>query len=54
MAKAATSPQLRQAFESHLEQTRTHGERLERVFESLGETARAKHCDGIEGIKREN
>src|ERR1700741_3326901 len=50
LAKAATSPDLRAAFESHLEETRGHVERLEQVFESLDEKARGKHCDGIAGI----
>jgi ferritin-like metal-binding protein YciE len=53
LAKAATSPDLRSAFESHLEETRGHVERLERVFESLDEKASGKHCDGIEGIIEE-
>src|SRR5205085_1655138 len=50
MAAAATSPVLRDAFESHLKETRGHIERLEQVFEGLGEKARGKHCDGIAGI----
>jgi len=50
LAKAASSPKLRAAFEAHLEQTREHVERLERVFESLDEKVRGKHCDGIAGI----
>jgi ferritin-like metal-binding protein YciE len=50
LAKAATSGALRDAFESHLDETRGHVERLERVFESLGEKAKGKHCDGIAGI----
>jgi len=53
MAKAATSPQLRAAFESHLEETRGHVERLEQIFELLDEKAKGKHCDGIEGIIEE-
>jgi len=53
LAKAASSPTLRDAFESHLEETRGHVERLERVFESLDERAGAKHCDGIAGIIEE-
>jgi ferritin-like metal-binding protein YciE len=53
MAKAASSPQLRQAFESHLEETRGQIERLEQVFEMLEEKARGKHCDGIAGIIEE-
>src|SRR5215510_7511377 len=53
LAKTATSPKLRDAFESHLEETRGHVERLEQVFESLDERARGKHCDGIAGIIEE-
>src|SRR6188508_925027 len=53
MAKAATSPDLRSAFENHLDETRRHVERLEQVFESLDERARGEHCDGIAGIIEE-
>ena len=53
LAKAATSPELREAFETHLEETRGHVERLEQVFESLDEKVRGKHCDGIAGIIEE-
>ena len=53
MAKAATSPDLRAAFESHLEETRGQIDRLEQVFESLDEKPRGKHCEGIAGIIEE-
>ena len=53
MAKAASSTELRTAFENHLEETRGHVDRLERVFESLDEKVRGKHCDGIAGIIEE-
>jgi len=53
LAKTATSPRLRDAFESHLEETRGHVERLEQVFESLDEKPRGKHCEGIAGIIEE-
>jgi ferritin-like metal-binding protein YciE len=53
MAKAATSPQLRSAFESHLKETRGHVERLEQVFETIDEPVKGKHCDGIAGIIEE-
>ena len=53
MAKAASSPKLSQAFESHLEETQGQIERLEQVFESLEEKVRGKHCDGIAGIIEE-
>ena len=50
LAKAATAPELRNAFETHLDETQGQIDRLERVFESLDERARGKHCDGIAGI----
>jgi ferritin-like metal-binding protein YciE len=53
MAKAATSGALRMAFQTHLEETRGQVGRLEQVFESLGEKARGKHCDGMAGIIEE-
>ena len=53
LAKAASAPQLREAFESHLEETRGQIERLEQVFDGLDETVRGKHCDGIAGIIEE-
>lgn len=53
LAKAATSSQLREAFETHLQETQEQINRLERVFANLGERARGKHCDGIAGIIEE-
>jgi len=53
LAKAATSDELRSAFEAHLEETRGHVSRLEEVFSGLDEKARGKHCDGIAGIIEE-
>jgi len=53
LAKAATNPELRTAFETHLEETRGQVERLEQVFASLDEKVRGKHCDGIAGIIEE-
>jgi ferritin-like metal-binding protein YciE len=53
MAKAASSPEIRQGFEEHLEQTRHHVERLEQVFEQLGAKARGKKCQAMEGLIEE-
>lgn len=50
LARAASSGELRTAFESHLEETRGQVDRLEQVFESLDEKVRGKHCDGMAGI----
>ncbi len=53
VAKAASSPDLRAAFEQHVQETRDQVERLNRVFESIGERPRGKHCDGMAGIIEE-
>jgi ferritin-like metal-binding protein YciE len=53
LAKKATSDELRSAFEDHLKETENHVTRLEQVFESIGEKASGKHCDGIAGIIEE-
>ena len=53
LAKASSNPKLRQAFESHLQETQGQIARLEQVFESLDEKVRGKHCDGIAGIIEE-
>src|SRR5712671_6952994 len=50
MAKAATSGQLRAAFEKHHDETEGQIGRLEKIFELLGKPARGKKCDAIEGI----
>ena len=53
LAKAATSSELRDAFESHLEETRGHVERLEKAFELLGKPSRGKTCHGMQGVLEE-
>ena len=53
MAKAASSDELRQAFEDHLAQTEEHVSRLEQVFEMLGMKPQAKKCDAMAGLVEE-
>ena len=53
MAKAASSDELREAFEKHLEQTEGHVQRLEQVFEELGEKAKGKTCQAMKGLIEE-
>jgi ferritin-like metal-binding protein YciE len=53
LAKAATNDELREALESHLEETEGHVTKLERVFELLDEKPRGKHCAGMAGIVEE-
>jgi ferritin-like metal-binding protein YciE len=50
MAKEAASPELKQAFESHRDQTEGHVERLNQIFDSMGRPARGKTCEAILGI----
>jgi ferritin-like metal-binding protein YciE len=53
MAKAATNDQLRQGFETHLEETRGHVERLEQIFEKLGKSPKGKTCKAMKGLVEE-
>ena len=53
MAKKASSPQLKKAFESHLAETETHVERVEQAFEETGKAARAKTCEAMKGLIKE-
>jgi len=53
MAKAASSDELRQGFEKHLEQTKGHVERLEKIFQALGESTKGKTCKGMQGLIEE-
>ncbi|MGH9498821.1 MAG: ferritin-like domain-containing protein [Terriglobales bacterium] len=53
MAKAASSEELRQGFEEHLEQTRGHVARLEQIFEALDESPKGKKCLGMGGLVKE-
>jgi len=50
MAKAANSPDLRRAFERHLEETRNHVERLDQIGEQLETKMTGKKCRGMEGL----
>jgi ferritin-like metal-binding protein YciE len=53
MAEAAQSDKLRAGFEEHLQQTEGHVERLERIFEALGEKATGKKCAAMSGLIKE-
>jgi ferritin-like metal-binding protein YciE len=53
LAKAATSEELREAFQSHLEETNEHVARLEKAFEILGKSPRGKTCVGMKGVLEE-
>jgi ferritin-like metal-binding protein YciE len=53
MAKAAQSEELREAFESHLQETQTHIERIEQAVQSIDETVKRKTCKAMEGLVEE-
>jgi ferritin-like metal-binding protein YciE len=53
LAKAASSDELRKGFEEHLEQTKSHVGRLEKIFQALGESPKGKKCKGMEGLVAE-
>lgn len=50
MVKKATNEELIAALEDHLAVTETHVDRLEQVFETIGEKATAKKCEAMEGL----
>jgi ferritin-like metal-binding protein YciE len=53
MKEAASSEELTEAFEQHLEQTREQVKRLDRIFSKMGEQPGGKQCEGMEGLLRE-
>jgi len=53
MAKAATSDDLKGAFQSHLKETEGHVKKLERVFQAFGEKAKGKKCEATVGLLEE-
>lgn len=53
LAKAAQSPELKQAFLTHREQTQGQVERLQQVFEHIGKRARGTTCEALNGIVEE-
>ena len=53
MAKAASSPELRRAFERHLEETKRQVERLNQIGENLDVKLTGKKCKGMEGLLEE-
>jgi len=53
MAKAARSPELKAAFQKHLEETKGQVERLDTIFEGLGKSPKGKTCKAMEGLVEE-
>ena len=50
MIEAASSSELRTALTDHLEKTRGHVQRLEQIFQGMGQKAKGETCDGMKGI----
>jgi ferritin-like metal-binding protein YciE len=53
MARATENAELKDAFESHLEETKSQVERLEEVFKIIGKTPRGEKCPAILGLVEE-
>ena len=53
MAQGASNVKLRSAFEEHEVMTRTHVDRLSKIFDQLGEKPGGKKCKGMEGLLEE-
>lgn len=54
MSKAATSTELKRAFDQHLEVTKKHVGRLEKIFQQMGKKAQAKKCEAMQGLIEES
>jgi len=50
LAKKATNEELRDALQTHLQETEGHVERLEQIFETLGMPVRGKRCEGMKHL----
>jgi len=53
LVKASSAPELQQAFELHLEETKNHVTRLEQIFDRLNESPKGKTCEGMKGLLKE-
>jgi len=53
MAKAASAPDLKKGFLAHLEQTKEHANRLEKIFKELDEKPTGKTCKAMKGLVEE-
>ncbi len=53
IAKAAATPELKEALESHLAETKRQIERLDKIGEILGKSLKGKTCDGMKGVLTE-
>ena len=53
MADAASAPELKNAFREHLNQTRQHVERLEKIFQTLNQSPKGETCEGMKGLVKE-
>ena len=54
MIEAASTDQLKQSFQTHLEQTKGQVQRLEQIFKQLGEKPGGEKCKAMEGLIKEN
>jgi len=54
MAKAATSAELKKAFQQHLEVTKKQIDRLDKIFTQLGKKAQGKKCEAMQGLLEES
>jgi ferritin-like metal-binding protein YciE len=53
LVEAASSMELKSAFEHHLRETECQIERLDKAFKILGAKPKSKTCDGMKGILSE-
>lgn len=54
MAQKASHPELKQAFQHHLDETKRHRDRLEQIFDNLGKSPKGETCKAMEGLIKES
>ena len=54
LTKAVASSELEEALRTHLEETKGHIDRLDRVFEILEKRSSGKTCEGMKGVLEES
>jgi ferritin-like metal-binding protein YciE len=53
LVKASHDPNLKQAFEHHLEETKNHVTRIEQIFKHMNKSPKGKTCEGMKGLLKE-
>lgn len=53
LIQSVTNPQLKQAFEQHMQQSQTQADRLQQLAQQMGISAQGEECVAIQGLIQE-